>query len=353
MHVESRQACLIRRTTLPALPTLPIVFFTLLALWPVRAAAQSGTGIGVRAQGLAGAFTAVADDATATWWNPAGLATGAIFNAVVEFDGFEEPRAGSSSSGVVPSWQLSAGGLSVAFPAFGLSYYRLRLSEIQANPTIGVPNASRQDQGTADVRLRSLVLNQFGATVGQSLGGHLVVGSTLKLVRGSLGVAVRSGSGVSLDDASALDGSGETHAGLDMGAMATWGSIRLGLVARNVTQPTFGAGSDSMTLKREVRAGVAATPTSDVTVAFDADLTTHPTAVGDERQAAAGLEVWSRDRRLGVRGGISASTVGSARSSASGGASWALRHGVYIEGAGTVGADNARRGWGFDLRVTY
>ncbi len=37
-----------------------------------------------RAQGMGGAFVGVADDATASWWNPAGLATGAYFNVVIE-----------------------------------------------------------------------------------------------------------------------------------------------------------------------------------------------------------------------------------------------------------------------------
>jgi hypothetical protein len=352
-HCSQGPFQLARAAGAPHLPALLLTVFALFVLRPLPAIAQTDTGIGVRAQGMAGAFTAVADDATATWWNPAGLATGAIFNAVVEFDSSRQPTNDRSASGAVPSWRFSDGGLALALPSLGLSYYRLRLSEIQANPYTGGPNAGRQDQGTADVRLRSLVLNQFGATVGQSLGGHLVVGSTLKLVRGSLGVAVRSASDASLDDAEALSGGGETHAGLDMGAMAVWGAMRLGLMVRNVTEPTFGTGSDSMTLKREVRAGVAAMPARNMTLTFDADLTTNATAAGDERQAAAGVEVWSPHRRFGVRGGLSANTVGSARRSESAGVSLALRQGTYLDAAATVGADSSRHGWGIDLRVTY
>src|SRR2546425_543492 len=95
--------------------------------------------------------------------------------------------------------------LSFAFPALGLSYYRLRVSEIRAETSTGTEGGVRQDQGMAGVRLRSLLLNQFGATVGQSVGQHFVVGSTLKLVRASFGAEVRGpGAAASLDEAERL-----------------------------------------------------------------------------------------------------------------------------------------------------
>ena len=56
-----------------------LVTFVTLAYAP-EAEAQSVETIGIRAQGMGGAFTAVADDATATWWNPAGLAGGSYFS---------------------------------------------------------------------------------------------------------------------------------------------------------------------------------------------------------------------------------------------------------------------------------
>src|SRR5215217_7736321 len=85
--------------------------------------AQTSELIGVRAQGMSGAFTAVADDATATWWNPAGLAGGAYFNGIIEYS---RPRRLPDDAGT---------GLSVAFPALGLSYYRLPLSQVRPAPT--------------------------------------------------------------------------------------------------------------------------------------------------------------------------------------------------------------------------
>ena len=49
-------------------------------LLPGLASAQTFGGIGARAEGMGGAFVAVADDATAVYWNPAGLGTGATFD---------------------------------------------------------------------------------------------------------------------------------------------------------------------------------------------------------------------------------------------------------------------------------
>jgi hypothetical protein len=43
--------------------------------------AQIVESVGNRALGMGGAFVAVANDSTATWWNPAGLATGPYADA--------------------------------------------------------------------------------------------------------------------------------------------------------------------------------------------------------------------------------------------------------------------------------
>src|SRR5258705_11587748 len=82
------------------------------------ASAQQADQVGVRALGMGGAFTAVADDATASWWNPAGMAGGAYFNALIESGSHREPPSDRTAAGD-PRPALGAGtrSFAVAFPA--------------------------------------------------------------------------------------------------------------------------------------------------------------------------------------------------------------------------------------------
>ena len=49
-------------------------------LMPAAATAQTFETVGTRAAGMGGAFVAVADDASAVYWNPAGLASAAYLS---------------------------------------------------------------------------------------------------------------------------------------------------------------------------------------------------------------------------------------------------------------------------------
>lgn len=289
---------------------------------PVTCRAQPPDAVGIRAQGMAGAFTAVADDATATWWNPAGLASAAYFNAIVEYGRANDGVGGDSR------------GVAAAFPALGLSYYRITVSEIQPRASTAGSPGDRQDRGTPSVR--AVDLSQFGATVGQSIGEHFVVASTLKLVRAE----------------------GDTQAGLDVGALAAFNHLRLGVTVRNLSEPTFGEGDAALRLERQIRVGAALSAPGrgsfgGATFALDGDVLTVATAMGDERRLAGGGEVWFWNRAVGARAGTSASTIGPARTAASAGASLRVHRAIYVDGQLTRGSDATRRGWGVALRVTF
>ena len=301
------------------------VSFVSLACFVSPASAQAPDAVGVRAQGMGGAFTAVADDATASWWNPAGLAGGAYLNMVLEY--------GEADESPTPDRAFHRG-FAIAFPALGLSYYRFPVSEIRTSETTGAAAVGRQDTVTPGVRM--LDVSQFGATVGQSIGNHIVIASTLKLLRGG----------------------GETQGDLDAGAMVVGGRLRAGLVVRNLREPTLGSGDEALTLRRGARAGVswssaANTAYGGATVAFDADLRSVPTAFGDERRVAGGGELWTRKRIVGARAGVSGSVTGERRAAYAGGLSVALRRGVFGEGQVTRGSDQLRKGWSVGLRVTF
>jgi hypothetical protein len=292
----------------------------LACLWTQPVFAQVYEAVGTRAQGMGGAFVAVADDATATWWNPAGLATGAFFNGIVE------RRSGQEGSDA--NW-----GASVALPSLGISYYRLSIPQSADSISTAPTSANRQDGRTGGVRPHPNVLNQFGVTLGQSLGDHFVVGSTISLVWAD-----------------------QARGDVDVGAMARFGPARLAIVLKHLGAPDLTSSGKPFEPDRQVRAGVAFMSEGraglSMTGAVDADLTKTSTVAGDERHLAGGVEVWIHPR-LGVRGGASVNTIGTVRPSFSAGGSVAFASGVYADGQITRGDDEMLRGWGLGLRVTF
>lgn len=317
--------------------------------------AQTFENVGVRAQGMSGAFVAVADDATASWWNPAGLATGTYLSAVVERGRTTEPVTPGPEG---PAARTTSSSMALAFPALGLSYYRLRVSEIAPPATTAVSSENRQDQRESGTSVRSVAISQFGTTVGQSLGDHLVIGTTLKLLRAGSVVSAPAGTDL-LDEADDADVDRQTRADLDAGAMASFGHVRLGLTVKNVFEPSFGEeGADRLTLGRQARVGLAVLSVANgsmkgVTVAADADLTTTATAVGEVRHVAGGVEAWLAKGRLGLRAGASANTVGASRPAASAGVSVAVTPAFHVNASRTMGRDESVTGWSSSVSVSF
>jgi hypothetical protein len=160
----------------------------LASIGPRPAFAQAYESVGTRAQGMGGAFVAVADDATSTWWNPAGLATGNFLSLILEHGTSDFPH----QTTVGPAQRDANNSFSIAFPALGLSYYRLRISEIAPTPATETSAGVRQDEGTV-VRLSTVEISQFGSSVGQSLGRHLVLASTVKVGGRRAGTTTNTG----------------------------------------------------------------------------------------------------------------------------------------------------------------
>ena len=320
-------------------------------------AAQSFDAVGTRAHGMGGAFVAVADDATATWWNPAGLAAGPFMNVVVEYGQIREP---GDPSPVGPGARFGTSGFALAMPALGLSYYRLRLSEMAPADSIGAAEPGRQDQGTAGPLLRSTATTAFGVTVGQSLGEHVVVASTLRLLRAGAVVSTSVGGLDPLDQADDLSVPRETKGDLDVGVLLRFGGITVGGAVKHVGEPEFGEdGGPHVVLKRQARAGVAAKTRGktgvfdSLTGAVDVDLTSTESLSGDVRRLAMGGEAGVLGGRIAVRGGLGRSTIGEQQWNTSVGASVALPKRMYVDGAMTPGSGDSRQGWSVSLRSSF
>ena len=336
------------------------VLLVLLPGLPGLAWAQPLDQFGNRAAAL-GAFVAVADDASAVVWNPAGLVNGPFFNIVLDFGrGTVDP--GDVLTSNAPAARSSSSLLAVGVLPLGISYYRLRQTRL--NPA-GTASSNRQER---QVQFRSLVTSHLGVTVLQSLAEGFTVGATARLVRGSFASGLMSVTSwqAGFEKGETLAEQGRTTADVDVGALASTGRLRFGIVARNLAAPTFGEPPESAdcvqmcesggtTLARHVRIGAAwgdswpATPRTIFSV--DADLTRVRHPAGDRRDVAIGAERWFRTQTVGLRGGVRASTTAKPRPVATVGGSYALRAGTYIDVYAARGADERR--WGLAGRLTF
>ena len=321
-------------------PVLASVVITMILGLSPAAGAQSLETMGTRAQGMGGAFVGVADDASAVYWNPAGLASGAYFSLVVDGNTARlvpdrEPE-GAARSG----WLLA-----LSMPALGLSYARLESTTVR--PAIGIPENSR---------VESLVTHHIGATLVHSLVDHLAVGATVKLVRGTAASAVVPGNDREdlLDDIDLL-GDSSTRADVDVGVMAVASFGRLGLTVRNLTAPEFDtAAGEELQLEAQARLGGSVLLLPQWKLAADIDLTSNRGAFGDVRELSLGTESQVM-RQLTVRGGLRFNTIGDrGRTPAySAGGSYAVFGSLLVDGQITAGPDNAFRGWGLAGRFIF
>jgi F plasmid transfer operon, TraF, protein len=287
---------------------LRVVFRLLfLLLIPAAATAQPFETIGVRALGMGGAFVGVADDASAIWWNPAGLATGGLFSMAVDYESLDDDRSGAS--------------IFTATPPLGLGYVR--------------------------TTIEGLVTHQAGVTLLHTFVDGFTVGASLKFVRGLASL-------VPGDDAL---GRGTNSFDLDAGALYIRGPWRVGLTVRNIVEPHFDTiDGTPLRLERMARAGVAWLE-GDWTVAVDADVTSSSSspladAADDRRMLAAGTE-WRWGRRLAARGGFRFNTAGDERGPvATGGFGIAVWGSVWVD-AQVTGGDAGDRGWGLAGRVHF
>ena len=306
-----------RALTTPGLAALLLILFL---CPPPPALAQAEAPVGVRATGMGGAFTAVADDASAVFWNPGGLASGAFFSVILDRNRMDD---------------RSATLIALGTPPLALSYYRTATGEL--------PNGRN-----------TLVTHHAGVSVVQSVGDRIAAGATLKVVRGE----VSAGQGPSLST---------NKFDADLGVMTKGALGRLGLSIRNLLQPEFRTAEGFTRLERRVRAGISLNLKQNTTVAADIDLNTALTARGEWRDVAIGIETQAT-RSAWLRSGIhwnarrrgSAAMAGQAGQASVGaapvgsvGASYAVYGSTMADAQVSFGSSNGNRGWGVGLRFAF
>jgi hypothetical protein len=201
-------------------------------------------GTGARPMGMAGAFTGVADDVNAIYWNPAGLELA----KEIEIVGMATRLFGLKDltyylfAGMVPTKKWGA---------FGFSYSQFGCSEYKESQTI--------------------------ISSGQNLGSGLYFGFNIKIMS------------LKIEGASENSEYGRASAlGLDLGALASISSkFRLGIMATNLNSPRLGNCSEN--LAQIIRLGAAFQPLSGYIISIDFHLPMSAIIVDPEIRA--GFEV--------------------------------------------------------------
>lgn len=295
------------------------------------ARAQAPTdSVGTRALGMAGAFVAVADDASAVHWNPAGLIGGQIASLTI---GVHDFQLGNSSGPAGPTALSGRTNLaSLGTWPLGISFGTVDLRRLHAT-----------SDGTLEAR--RLHARQAGVTVLQSLSDWLVAGATIRVVRAET-ASLPVGSVSQGEALGALDEAVAGHdwaVDLDLGAMATVGRWQAGMTLRNLRSPAIGATSGNwMVFPRQGRAGFAVRLADGVTLATDLDLNTVDLLGDLRRMSALGAEVSVRPRLL-VRSGVRWNLATSSGPAGAVGASLRVRRALWLDLHYARGGGEARQ----------
>jgi hypothetical protein len=232
-------------------------------------------GAGPRAIGMGGAHVAVADDAYATWWNPAGLVQAENPEVSATYNNYLEKTSQQYIAGVLPKGRLGTFGASANIFSYGT-----------------IAGADAGGQPTGDVSASDMALSaSYAHPIFQDARkqSHLSFGVTGKWIHEKLDTVSAN--------AVAMDAGLHWEAGKSMGEELE--GLRAGLVIRNLGS-SMKFDTDSFALPRAAAAGLALTRLwrgEAMTFALD----------GEKPQAGSaffsgGVEIWTL-RTFVIRGG--------------------------------------------------
>jgi hypothetical protein len=294
---------------------------------PSLSAAVEFTIVGPRATGMGGTGVAATTDALATYWNPAGLAMEQSVDIQVQGGVHAIDRLGvretlddinnisqTDISGANQARlqgfldRLNAPGASVSGSGSAGLYFKgyrddhafgFNVSDV-ATGGVTVPTPLTISVGTTlnvngQLALRGLEARQAAFSYAHAFFDKtLAFGATAKIIQGAAysGRAsvfgTEGGLGFTSDIGKATI---STTFSLDAGAVykpTSW--LRLGVVGKDLTQPTFDApGGEEFKLLPQVRAGVAVNPYSSLTLTADADITSNKTLLPGVKSRVIGV----------------------------------------------------------------
>jgi len=289
-------------------------------LLPVQAMATEFVIVGPRAMGMGGAGVAVTTDALATYWNPAGLAMTQTVDIRIQAGGQGIDRLGiaeaihdlenfntndTSSANLAnaqnianrinqPGANVSMNGSAGLYIKghFGEHAFGINVSDVATGGSfVSTPAQASQPGGagtpislTGQMALRGLEMRQVALSYAYAFADKtFAIGITGKIIQGAAynGTTTLTGG----TDVSLRDNFGKpalsTAFGIDLGAIyrpASW--LRFGVVAKDLTQPTFNApGGEEIKVGPQVRGGMAVNPYSTLTLTADVDVTSNKTLV--------------------------------------------------------------------------
>ena len=236
------------------------------------AAAFLENGVGSRGVGMGGAFVAAVDDASASYWNPAGLlrSEGKGFMTVVQPMSLDR-RQNSFSARL---------NLRDEF-AFGFTWIHARVSDVVGRSAIGVPTGNIEDSQ-----------NAYQVAVARRLHPRLLVGAITKVMEHEISVPWRGSN------------RGRGH-GFDLGLQVLiYENAYLGVVVRNINadiswkvkQNNQQSTNTDDSLPQTLVLGLAHEPLEQMVLATDVH-------IGDDTYFNLGFE-WAVSPVLVLRGGL-------------------------------------------------
>jgi len=236
------------------------------------------SGFGARGPGMAGAYTALADDVAGIYWNPAGLSrmTSPEFTTMYSPNQLEVHRSFLGAGIPIRGWGT-----------FAVGFYRLGSNGIELT------------NDTQAIGFDDLSNDAYYISWGSQIGSHFHWGTTAKRLSFSFGSFDESGWGA------------------DLGAQYDWHWLKLGglfqdAIQTHLTANSVGGGTVSDDVPRRIRTGVALTWPEEgrpiqsvwefpvrITVSMDG---VFPLQGEEQAQAIPGAEIWIADR-VAVRTG--------------------------------------------------